>query len=101
MNTLPQIAPMSDIRLHQGETLEKIKNGPLLLVERGVKPAAVLVSPEQWDATDRLIIDLQEQLKRERRLRLSNQRYAARIADPTRGVTQQEFDKHFTEAGLL
>jgi hypothetical protein len=61
----------------------------------------VLVSPEEWNATAKLIKELQEQLDRERRLRLSNQRYAAMLTDPTRAVTQEEFDRQLAEAGLL
>lgn len=65
------------------------------------RPAAVLVSPDEWNETAQLIKDLQEQLNRERRLRLSNQRSAARLADPSRGVTQEQLDQQLAGVGLL
>jgi prevent-host-death family protein len=50
MNRLPEIAPISDMRIRQMEIVEKARRGPVVLVERGSKPALVVVSPEQWDA---------------------------------------------------
>jgi len=43
-----QIVPISDFRIHQGRTLEKMANGPVYLAQRS-KPVAVLVAAEQWD----------------------------------------------------
>jgi prevent-host-death family protein len=50
MMTLPTIAPISDMRIRQAEIVEKAKEGPVVLVERGSKPALVVVSPEMWDS---------------------------------------------------
>ncbi|MBX2997375.1 MAG: hypothetical protein KF893_02605 [Caldilineaceae bacterium] len=50
MNRLPEIAPMSDMRLRQAEIIEKAQQGPVVLVERGSKPALVVLSPELWNA---------------------------------------------------
>lgn len=50
MNALPSIAPMSDMRIRQAEIVEKAKEGPVVLVERGSKPALVVVSPELWNS---------------------------------------------------
>jgi prevent-host-death family protein len=50
MNRLPEIAPISDMRIRQMEIVEKARRGPVVLVERGSKPALVVVSPEQWNA---------------------------------------------------
>jgi hypothetical protein len=50
MHRLPEIAPISDMRVRQMEIVEKARNGPVILVERGSKPALVAVSPEQWNA---------------------------------------------------
>ncbi len=55
MHSLPTIAPMSDLRIRQAEIVEKAKEGPVVLVERGSKPALVAVSPELWNLlTERL-----------------------------------------------
>ncbi|MFN8493356.1 MAG: type II toxin-antitoxin system prevent-host-death family antitoxin [Caldilineaceae bacterium] len=48
-NTLPQTAPISDMRNRQNELLHMAENGPVILLSRS-KPAAVLLSPAQWDA---------------------------------------------------
>ena len=49
MNALPLIAPISDMRVRQSEIIEKAKTGPVILVERGSKPALVVISPERWN----------------------------------------------------
>jgi len=49
MNALPLIAPISDMRVRQNEIIEKAKVGPVVLVERGSKPALVVISPERWN----------------------------------------------------
>jgi len=43
-----QVVPISDFRIHQGRTLERMANGPVYLAQRS-KPVAVLVAAEQWD----------------------------------------------------
>lgn len=50
MNRLPTIAPISDMRVRQGGIIEKAQHGPVILVERGTKPALVVITPEQWNA---------------------------------------------------
>jgi prevent-host-death family protein len=100
MQRLPQMASVTDLRNDYTALLARLRNGPIVLSQRS-RPAAVLVSPDEWDETAQLIKDLQEQLNRERRLRLSNQRYAARLADPSRGVTQEQLDQQLAEAGPL
>jgi len=55
MYSLPTIAPISDMRIRQADIVEKAKEGPVVLVERGSKPALVVVSPELWESmTERL-----------------------------------------------
>ncbi|HMN26863.1 MAG TPA: type II toxin-antitoxin system prevent-host-death family antitoxin [Caldilineaceae bacterium] len=49
MNRLPEIAPISDMRVRQAEIVEKAKRGPVVLVERGSRPALVVLSPEMWN----------------------------------------------------
>lgn len=50
MNALPEIAPISDMRVRQTEILQKAKRGPVVLVERGSKPALVVLAPALWNA---------------------------------------------------
>ena len=56
---LPQIAAVSDMRLHQTEIIKKAKQAPVILMERGSKPALVCVLPEMWDALAKYIDDLE------------------------------------------
>lgn len=48
MHALPTIVPISDMRIRQADIVEKAKEGPVVLIERGSKPALVVVSPELW-----------------------------------------------------
>ena len=50
MNPMPEIAPISDMRVRQMEIVQKAQHGPVLLVERGSKPALVVLSPTLWNA---------------------------------------------------
>lgn len=55
MNRIPAIAPLSDMRVRQLDIVQKARQGPVVLIERGSKPALVVVSPEQWNAlTERI-----------------------------------------------
>lgn len=49
INRLPQTAPISDMRNRQNDLLQMSEHGPVVLLSRS-KPAAVLLSPELWDA---------------------------------------------------
>jgi PHD/YefM family antitoxin component YafN of YafNO toxin-antitoxin module len=50
MNALPEIAPISDMRVRQAEIVQKAQRGPVVLVERGSKPALVVLAPALWNA---------------------------------------------------
>ena len=50
MNPLPTIAPISDMRVRQAEIIEEAHKGPVVLVERGSRPALVVIAPELWNA---------------------------------------------------
>lgn len=43
-------APISDVHLHQKELLERLDDGPVVLMSRS-QPAAILVSVEEWNQT--------------------------------------------------
>jgi prevent-host-death family protein len=60
VNPLPAIAPISDMRVRQADIVEKAKEGPVVLVERGSRPALVVLSPELWDAIAHRLEDLED-----------------------------------------
>jgi prevent-host-death family protein len=99
METVQQIVPISDMKVRHGEVLRRLDNGPVVLAQRS-KARAVLVSIEQWDKLALLVKNLQSQLGTERRLRLSNQRYAEALADPKQLVSEDEYEQVLVAAGL-
>jgi len=48
MNTLPQIIPISDLRIRHTEVLEMLKLGKVILAQRS-RPIAVLLSIADWE----------------------------------------------------
>ena len=61
MMTMPQLFGISELRLHQGEVLRKLKEGPILLAQRS-QAVAVMVSPELWNELVERIEDLEDAL---------------------------------------
>jgi prevent-host-death family protein len=100
MHAMPQLIPVSELRYNHKKVFDRLKAGAILLAQRS-QPAAVLVSVQQWDELAQLVKDLQAQLGTERRLRLSNQRYAEALADPSQLVSQEEYERMLAEAGLV
>jgi prevent-host-death family protein len=49
MNEVPQVASIADLRNSHIKVFAMLKQGPVVIASRS-KPAAVLVSPEQWNA---------------------------------------------------
>jgi prevent-host-death family protein len=49
MNNVPQIVPVTDLRLKHVQVFGMLDKGPVILAQRS-RPAAVLVSVEQWNA---------------------------------------------------
>jgi prevent-host-death family protein len=66
MQLTPQTASVRELRSSTNTVIERTSKGPVFLVNRAT-PTAVIVSPDQWDAT------LQE-LARLRRIVLAEQR---------------------------
>lgn len=50
MDKIMPTAPISDVHLNQKELLKRINDSPVVLMSRS-KPAAVLVSVEEWNRT--------------------------------------------------
>jgi PHD/YefM family antitoxin component YafN of YafNO toxin-antitoxin module len=99
MQGVPQVKPISNLARDHKALLRLIGKGPVYLTQRS-EPVAVMVSASQWDETAKLIEDLQAQLGIERRLRLSNQRYAEAQADPSLWVSPEEYEHGLQKAGL-
>ena len=58
MHPVPQMAPISDLKHRHLEVFKRLKNGPVILANRS-QPAAVLVSPERWNAIAEYVADLE------------------------------------------
>jgi|GEM_PF-1495232 len=50
MHYVPVIAPISDMRVRAGEIVAAARRGPVIMIEKGSRPALVVISPERWDA---------------------------------------------------
>ncbi|MCE7980201.1 MAG: type II toxin-antitoxin system prevent-host-death family antitoxin [Caldilinea sp. CFX5] len=50
MTYIPEIASISDMRVRSGEIVAAAQRGPVILIEKGSRPALVVVSPERWNA---------------------------------------------------
>lgn len=61
MEHIPQIVPISEMKLNQPEVLEKLNVGPVILASRS-KATAVLVSVEQWERMVTYIEELEDAL---------------------------------------
>jgi prevent-host-death family protein len=80
------------MKLHQAEVIGKLDDGPVVLSQRG-RPAAVLVSVEEWDRHARRLKELELLLS-------AKQRLAEMEQDPSMVVTQGEFDRILKGEGL-
>lgn len=49
MTYIPEIASISDMRVRSGEIVAAAQRGPVILIEKGSRPALVVVSPERWN----------------------------------------------------
>ena len=90
MATIPTIAPISHMRIRQAELLQKAKQGPVVLIEKGSTPAAVLISPEQWNDMNKKIEQLQL-LAESRRI------FAEMASDPAKRISHTELRRQLSE----
>ncbi len=67
MNNIPQIVPVTDLRLKHVQVFGMLGKGPVVLAQRS-RPAAVLVSIEQWDAQADELKRLRLQVEMDRQL---------------------------------
>ena len=61
MAIIPEIVPISDLRLRQSEVLDKLANGPVVLTQHS-RARAVLVDMGQWRRLMEEMEDLQDAL---------------------------------------
>ncbi len=59
MTRIPELIPISELRIRQSSVLEQLKQGPVVLTQRS-KAAAVLVDPDQWNRLMEQLEDLQD-----------------------------------------
>ncbi len=85
MNRLPQMASVTELRNDYLALFAKLNDGPIVLAQRS-KPAAVLVSPEQWDAIAR-------RLEQFELLSQADRIDAEMEADPSKIVTHEELKR--------
>ncbi len=98
MYSTPQFEPVTTLVRNHKALLEKLKDGPVFLTQRG-NEAAVIVSAAEWRAiVNRL--DALEQAQCQTRLERSNREYAAIQADPTLVVDEAEYQHFLSAAGL-
>lgn len=62
MTIMPEVIPVSQLRDRHKEILRQIADGPILLAQHS-KPAAVLVSVDDWNARERQLEILEARLK--------------------------------------
>ena len=99
MYTAPQIEPITTLARNHKSLLEKLKDGPVFLTQRGTE-AAVMVAAAEWRSiTQRL--EALEQERRQARVERSKRIYATMLVDPTQVVNQAEYEHLLAEAGLL
>jgi prevent-host-death family protein len=58
MHTVPQIIPVTEMRLRHKSVLELLTKGPVILAQHS-KAAAVLISVEEWDRRARRLEELE------------------------------------------
>jgi len=61
MDHVPQIVPISEMKLKQPAVIEKLQTGPVILASRS-KATAVLVSVQQWERMITYIEELEDAL---------------------------------------
>jgi PHD/YefM family antitoxin component YafN of YafNO toxin-antitoxin module len=95
---LPQIASVSDMRLHQADIIKKAKQAPVILMERGSRPALVCISPEMWDALARYIDNLETSVEAiESELAIAEGQAAV---EPVTAETWQEIERDRERSAL-
>ena len=89
MRTMPQMAPVSDLRNKHREVFGMLDKGPVLLAARS-KAQAVLVGLEEWNGIAARL-ELLEQLQEARRI----------LADGTPTISSEEMRARMAKHGVF
>jgi prevent-host-death family protein len=89
MTSIPELLPISELRLHQNEVLSKLKDKPVVLTQHS-RAAAVLVSVEQWNARE-------EKLRNAELLVTHYQRLVEMQNDPSSRISHAELKARIAE----
>ena len=93
MRAIPELAPISDLRLRQSELLSRLGKGPVVLTQRG-RAAVVLVDPEYWNQIVEELEDLRDALD-------AIEAYEAYQQDPSAARPWKDIRAELTAEGLL
>ena len=89
MTSIPELVPISELRLHQNEVLGRLKDKPIVLTQHS-KAAAVLVSVEQWN-------EREEKLRNAELLIQHYQRLAEMQSNPDSTMSHDELKRKFVQ----
>jgi prevent-host-death family protein len=93
MNAIPELMPISELRLRQSELLSRLSQGPVVLTQRG-RAAVVLVDPDYWNQVMEELEDLRDALD-------ALEAYEAHQQDPSAARPWQEVRAELAAEGLL
>jgi prevent-host-death family protein len=93
MSAIPELAPISDLRLRQSELLSRLSEGPVVLTQRG-RAAVVLVDPGYWNQIVEELDDLRDALD-------AIDAYETYKRDPATARPWKEIRAELTAEGLL
>ncbi len=93
MNIIPELVPISELRLRQSELLSRLGQGPVVLTQRG-RAAVVLVEPDYWNQIVEELEDLRDALD-------AIEAFEAHKQDPSAARPWKEVRAELTAEGLL
>lgn len=91
MDTIQQIVPISDLKLHHAQVLGRLTKGPVVLAQRS-RPRAVLVSIEEWNKRA-------EELAHYRHLAMLDEQFKQAMSGNYQ--TQDQVEQGLRERGLI
>ena len=89
MTPILRTAPISDMKSKQENVMEMLSSGPVVLMERS-QPAAVIVSPDEWNRTAKQIAMLETIMAGQRAL-----------ANDAPTISSAEMRERMTKRGVM
>ncbi len=93
MSIIPELVPISELRLRQSELLSRLSKGPVVLTQRG-RAAVVLVDPDYWNQIMEELEDLRDAVD-------AIEAYEAYKRDPATARPWKEIRQELEAEGLL